>query len=287
VAEAETAGPGKIKPNNVFLMTDVLYAGMSFFMPNMKGKQTMSNMKATDKQAMEILKKLDELIDFSVNLESNIDESESIEEVLLCLEDTIDEFCDAVEVIEAIREFLIEVENLDDEDPVEEELEEECTCCAPQELRNELIRIAQSIQAYERMAAKKRRSENTSKRNPMPEIPVPEEDSVALLFYDAGDYRVFPFEHVFRICPWLNEHSVMRAIPGVKDLYYLYEEGTEIKTERGLYLVGPIVVIRLNADHFLITPDALDRHRVRKFMRDNTETIDFEEGASYPALRFV
>ena len=72
----------------------------------------MSKMKATDKQAMEILKKLDELIDFSVDLEANLDESETIEEVLLCLEDTIDEFCDAVEVIEAIREFLIEVENL-------------------------------------------------------------------------------------------------------------------------------------------------------------------------------
>ena len=158
---------------------------------------------------------------------------------------------------------------------------------APPELRDELIRIAQSMQAYERMAAEKRRSDKASKRNAMPEIPVPEEDSVALLFYDAGDYRVFPFEHVLRICPWLNEHSVMRAIPGVKDLYYLYEEDTEIKTESGLYLVGPIVVIRLNADHFLITPDALDRHRVRKFMRDNTETIDFEEGASYPALRFI
>ena len=91
------------------------------------------------------------------------------------------------------------------------------------------------------MAAEKRRLDNALKRNATPEIPVPEEDSVALLFYDAGDYRVFPFEHVLRICPWLNEHSVMRAIPGVKDLYYLYEEGTEIKTESGLYLVGPIV----------------------------------------------
>ena len=137
----------------------------------------MSKMKATDKQAMEILKKLDELIDFSVDLETNLDESESIEEVLLCLEDTIDEFCSAVEVIEAIREFLIEVENLD-EDESDEAGDEECTCCAPPELRNELIRIAQSIQAYERMAAEKRRSENTSKGKPMPEIPVPDEDSV-------------------------------------------------------------------------------------------------------------
>ena len=170
-----------------------------------------------------------------INLETNLDESESIEEVLLCLEDTIDEFCSAVEVIEAIREFLIEVENLDEDD------EKECTCCAPPELRDELIRIARSMQAYERMAAEKRRLDNALKRNATPEIPVPEEDSVALLFYDAGDYRVFPFEHVLRICPWLNEHSVMRAIPGVKDLYYLYEEGTEIKTESGLYLVGPIV----------------------------------------------
>ena len=168
----------------------------------------MSKMKATDKQVMEILKKLDELIDFSVDLETNLDESESIEEVLLCLEDTIDEFCSAVEVIEAIREFLIEVENLDEDD------EKECTCCAPPELRDELIRIARSMQAYERMAAEKRRLDNALKRNATPEIPVPEEDSVALLFYDAGDYRVFPFEHVLRICPWLNEHSVMRAIPG-------------------------------------------------------------------------
>ena len=217
------------------MQTDVLHVGMYFLMPNMKGKQTMSKMKATDKQVMEILKKLDELIDFSVDLETNLDESESIEEVLLCLEDTIDEFCSAVEVIEAIREFLIEVENLDEDD------EKECTCCAPPELRDELIRIARSMQAYERMAAEKRRLDNALKRNAAPEIPVPEEDSVALLFYDAGDYRVFPFEHVLRICPWLNEHSVMRAIPGVKDLYYLYEEGTEIKTESGLYLVGPIV----------------------------------------------
>ena len=248
----------------------------------------MSNMKATDKQAMEILKKLDELIASSVDLEANIDESESIEDVLLCLEDTIDEFCSAVEVIdcsaveviEAIREFLIEVENLDEDS--DEADEEECTCCAPPELRDELIRIARRAQAYEQLAAEKRRKNRESEK-----VSLPEEDSVALLFYDAGDYRVFPFEHVLRICPWLNEHSVMRAIPGMKDLYYLYEENTEIQTETGLYLVGPIVVIRLNADHFLVTPDALDRHRVRKFMRDNTETVDFEEGASYPALRFI
>lgn len=240
----------------------------------------MSNMKATDKQALEILKKLDELIASSVDLEANIDESESIEDVLLCLEDTIDEFCTAVEVIEAIREFLIEVENLDEDS--DEADEEECTCCAPPELRNELIRIARRAQAYEQLAAEKRRMSRDAEK-----VSLPKEDSVAILFYDAGDYRVFPFEHVLRICPWLNEHSVMRAIPDMKDLYYLYEEGTEIQTETGLYLVGPIVVIRLNADHFLVTPDALDRHRVRKFMRDNTETVDFEEGASYTALRFI
>ena len=199
---------------------------------------------------------------------------------MLCLEDTIDEFCTAVEVIEAIREFLIEVENLD-EDPDEAD-EEECSCCAPPELRDELIRIARRAQAYEQLTAEKRRINREPEK-----VSLPEEDSVAILFYDAGDYRVFPFEHVLRICPWMNEHSVMRAIPGMKDLYYLYEEDTEIRTEAGLFLVGPVVVIRLNDDHFLVTPDALDRHRVRKFMKDNTETVDFEEGASYPALRFI
>lgn len=241
----------------------------------------MSKMKATDKQAMEILKKLDELIDFSVDLEANLDESESIEEVLLCLEETIDEFCEAVEVIEAIREFLIEVENLDDDDSDEEEAEEECKCCAPPELRNELIRIAEMAMQYEHIAAMKRR------KSAEPEVKIPEEDSVAMLFYDSEDYRVFPFEHVLRICPWVNEHSVMRAIPDMKDLYFLYEEGTEVTVGTGKYLVGPVVVIKLNDDNFLVTPDALDRHRVRKFMNDNTETVDFENGASYAALRFV
>ena len=242
----------------------------------------MSKMKATDKQAVEILKKLDNLIDSSVNLEASLDESESIEEVLLCLEDTIDEFCEAVEVIEAIREFLMEVENLDDEDSDEEETGDECCkCCAPPELRNELIRIAEMAMQYEHMAAMKRRQKEAA------DVRLPEEDSVAMLFYDTEDYRVFPFEHVLRICPWVNEHSVLRGIPGLKDIYYLYEEGTEVTTKTGKYLVGPVVVIKLNEDHFLVTPDALDRHRVRKFMNDNTETVDFENGACYAALRFV
>ena len=148
----------------------------------------MSKMKATDKQVMEILKKLDELIDSPKATENN-------------------------------RYAGLFVKRN----------------------RRRIIVGREDKSALNSMAAEKRRLDNALKRNAAPEIPVPEEDSVALLFYDAGDYRVFPFEHVLRICPWLNEHSVMRAIPGVKDLYYLYEEGTEIKTESGLYLVGPIV----------------------------------------------
>ena len=243
----------------------------------------MPKMNATDKQAMEILNRLEDLIGSSADLETSIDESESIEEVLLCLEDAIDEFCETIEVIEAIRGFLMEVRDMDkEEEEADMDDEDNSCCCAPPELRNELIRIAEMAKEYERMAAGKRNQDKIAQ-----EISLLEEDSVAMLFYDAGDYRVFPFEHVLRICPWLNEHSVMRAIPDLEDLYYLYEEGTEVQTDKGLYLVSPVVVIRLNQDHFLITPDPLDRHRVRKFMKDNTETIDFEEGASYPALRFV
>ena len=183
-------------------------------------------------------------------------------------------------MIEAIREFLIEIDSLDEEDS-EEEAGEECKCCAPPELRNELIRIAEMAMQYEHMAALKRRQTAES------DVKIPEEDSVAMLFYDSEDYRVFPFEHILRICPWVNEHSVLRGIPGLKDIYYLYEEGTEVATKTGKHLVGPVVVIKLNEDHFLITPDALDRHRIRKFMNDNTETVDFENGATYAALRFV
>ena len=240
----------------------------------------MSKMKATDKQAMEILKKLDTLIGNSIDLDAEIESSEGIDEVLCCLEDTIDEFCETVELIEDIRAFLIELNEMDEEAP---EDESECSnCCAPPELRNELIRIAEMAMEYERMAAAKR-GRNAAESA----VKLPEEDSVAMLFYDSEDYRVFPFEHVLRICPWVNEHSVLRGIPGLKDLFYLYEEGTEVTAGTGKYLVGPVVVIKLNEDHFLVTPDALDRHRVRKFMNDNTETVDFENGASYAALRFV
>ena len=240
----------------------------------------MSKMKATDKQAMEILKKLDTLIGNSIDLDAEIESSEGIDEVLCCLEDTIDEFCETVELIEDIRAFLIELNEMDEEAP---EDESECSnCCAPPELRNELIRIAEMAMEYERMAAAKR-GRNAAESA----VKLPEEDSVAMLFYDSEDYRVFPFEHVLRICPWVNEHSILRGIPGLKDIFYLYEEGTEVTTGTGKYLVGPVVVIKLNKDHFLVTPDALDRHRVRKFMNDNTETVDFENGASYAALRFV
>ncbi len=114
-----------------------------------------------------------------------------------------------------------------------------------------------------------------------------EEESVAMLFYDAETCRVFPFEHVLRICPWLTEHGVMRPVPELEDIYYLYEEGTEVETDQGMYLVGPVVVIRLNEDHFLITPEALDRHRIRKFIRENTETVDFADGGRYEAFQRV
>ena len=238
-------------------------------------------MNEADKQTMDILNKLEVLIGSSADLETSIEESESIEEVLLCLEDAIDEFCETIEVIEMIRGFLLEVRDMDEEEADMDE-KDGSYCCAPPELREDLIRIAEMVKEYERLATGKREQEKAA-----PKVNLPDEDSVAMLFYDAIHCRVFPFEHVLRICPWLNDHSVMRAVPEMKDLYYLYEENAECRTGKGEYLVGPVVVIKLNKDHFLITPDPLDRHRIRKFMKENTETVDFEKGASYEALRLV
>lgn len=216
----------------------------------------MSNMKVTEKQAMEILKKLDTLIEASVELEADITESDDIDSVLLCLEDTIDEFCETVELIEDIRAFLLELKQMDEDEPEETapECDDSSPCCAPPDLREDLIRIAEMVKAFERMSAEKRRKESLGQ-----DLNLPDEESVAMLFYEADDHRLFPFEHVLRICPWLNEHSVMRAIPGSKDLYYLYEEGSESKTESGIFLTGPVVVIKLNDDHFLVTPDVQRR----------------------------
>ena len=119
------------------------------------------------------------------------------------------------------------------------------------------------------------------------ETDISEEDAVAMLFYDTSSCRIIPFEHLLRICPWLNEHSVMRTIPEMPGIYYLYEENTEIETGKGICLVGPIVVIKLNADSILITPDAMDRYRVRWVIKENTVAITFAEGNSYEAFRRI
>lgn len=257
------------------------------FFAEKERKQTMSKTKAADRKVMELLDRLEDLAEASIELDEDFEEAEELEDVLLCLEDVIDEFSEAAELVEDIRAFLLELSELDEEETAENGKAE-----IPEALKD----IAESIINYQKQACEKRRCETG--RDKLPETgtayeqketaaPSSVDDSSAMLFYDDKTYRILPFDHVVRICPWIREHSVMRKIPGMNDLYYLYEEDTEITAAKGKYLVGPIAVIRLNRDHYLVTPDPLDCHRVRKFMTDNTETVELEEGRSYPAFRFV
>ena len=197
------------------------------------------------------------------------------ERMLFFLEDVIDEFCDAINLAEDIRVFLLDEIPEKDCDPEREK----------KNAREGVLRITEMIRNYERAAAEKREEEK-SRTAGRPVISSMEE-SVEMLFYDPGDYRIFPFTHILRICPWLGEHSVIRAIPEMKDLYYLYQEGTERMTPQGKVLVGPVVVIRLSETNRLVTPGPADRSRIRRFMSENTVIADFEEGAGYAALRFV
>lgn len=253
----------------------------------------MSTMNSTECKFNTIIEKMNTLIGNSDDLEKAISKADTCEDVIICLEDTIDECFETIGVLEAVRKFLIELD-AEDQDDVQEH-KKNTNQADP-------VHLKKSIMNYEKMSAQKRCCQggpielflNYGDVHPevhfhevQEDINLPEDDSVALLFYDANTYRVFPFEHVLRICPWLNEHSVMRAIPGMQGLYYLYEEKTEIETGKGTYLVGPVVIIRLNDDDFLITPDAVDRHNARKFMKDNTETITFAEGCSYEAFHRI
>ena len=241
------------------------------FFAEKERKQTMSKTRAADRKVMELLGRLDDLEEASIDLEEDFEEAEDMEDVLLCLEDVIDEFSEAAELVEDIRAFLLELSGFDEEETAVNEKAED-----PEALKN----ITESIINYQKLAHEKRRCETCRDKLPETgaayeqketETPPSGEDSSAMLFYDDKTYRILPFDHVVRICPWIREHSVMRKIPGMK----------------GKYLVGPIAVIRLNRDHYLVTPDPLDCHRVRKFITDNTETVEFEEGRSYPAFRFV
>lgn len=193
----------------------------------------MSKTNAADRKVMELLERLDDLTEASIDLEEDFEEAEDMEDVLLCLEDVIDEFCEAADLVEDIRAFLLELNESDEEGTAENE---------NAEIPADLKEIAESIMNYEKMACEKRRCETCGNKLPEAETvyekkeaenPPSGDDSVAMLFYDDKTYRVLPFDHVVRICPWVREHSVMRKIPGMNDLYYLYEEDAEIVTPEG------------------------------------------------------
>lgn len=255
----------------------------------------MAIMNSTDCKLNAIIKRLDTLIGSSADLEKAIGNAGNYDEVITCLEDTIDEHLETIDILERIRGFLIEVNSLEQEDTQKQMKKAD---------QAEPVNLKESILNYEKMSAEKIRCLKSTVdffinygyarpvagphfREAREGTDLPEDDSVAMLFYDADTCRLFPFEHVLRICPWLNERSVMRAIPEMPGLYYLYEENTEIENGKGTYLVGPVVVIKLDAGHFLVTPNAMDRHLIRSFMKENTEAITFSEGNSYEAFRRI
>ena len=226
----------------------------------------MTYKNVTDRYTQEILEKLDALIESSVELSVGIECCEDYKDILLYLDEVIDEFCESAELVGEIRAYLMELHRMNEKDKAA--------------LQDDMNRIAEQVKLYERLTAQKRRQGKLE-----PELSI--EESVAMLFYDTKHHRIFPFIHVMRICPWLDERSVMYPIPGLKDLYYLYEEGAEVQTEKGEYLVGPVVVIKLDGDDCVVAPSHLDQYLVRQFMEMNTEDVTFEEGAVYEAFRLV
>ena len=106
----------------------------------------MTIKNVTDKYAQEILEKLDALIESSVELSIGIECCEDYKDILLYLEEVIDEFCEAAELVEAIREYLMELHRMN-------ELNKTV-------VQDDMSRIAEQVKYYERLATEKRRQES-------------------------------------------------------------------------------------------------------------------------------
>ncbi len=207
----------------------------------------MRKMKNTGLTKKELKDRIRSLMEDLASLKEGMDEVMSREDFLTFLEEMIDTFSEGIEAADAIRVICLE----GDDSGVISSLDGSLSATV------------------------------------LPDVAGQEPDPSAVLSFGSDDIRVLPFPHIHRICPWLNDRSVMRSVPGAKDVYYLFEEGSQVRVGRDFFLVGPVVMIKLNDDHFLESPNALDLHRVRKFLKDNTRSVVFEEGAAYPALHFV
>ena len=232
----------------------------------------MTKKHATDKYAQEILRNLQILIEASIETDIDIECCKDYEEVLICLDNVIDEFFETIDLLEEIQTYLFDLVDLDRRG--------EKTVSDDQEV------MTQNIRMYEHLAAA-RREQPDYELAFQPESESSEEESLAMLFCQSQDYGTFRFEILLRICPWLDEHSTIRQIPGASDLYYLYEKGAEVQAMDGKCLLSPVVVIKLNKDRFVVTPDEIDRFRVKKFFRDNTGKALDEDGVCHQALRLI
>lgn len=106
----------------------------------------MTIKNVTDKYAQEILEKLDALIESSVELSIGIECCEDYKDILLYLEEVIDEFCEAAELVEEIREYLMELHRMN-------ELNKAA-------VYDDMSRIAEQVKIFERLTAEKRRQES-------------------------------------------------------------------------------------------------------------------------------
>ncbi len=231
----------------------------------------MSKKHVTDHYAQEIMKKLNTLIGVTLELNEDFERTKDREGVLFYLDRMMDEFTETIEVIGLIRDFLMEMDGAEHQVP---------------DHSDHMDELADNVRMYEHLAAARREQQDYDLAF-RPEPEPPEEESLAMLFCESQDYGIFPFEVVLRICPWLDEHSVIRRIPGSSDLYYLYEDDSEIPVKDGKCLLGPVVVIKLDKDRFVAAPDEIDRFRVKKFIRDNTGKVLDEDGVCHQALRLI
>ena len=106
----------------------------------------MTIKNVTDKYAQEILEKLDSLIESSVELSIGIECCEDYKDILLYLEEVIDEFCEAAELVEEIREYLMELQRMN-------ELNKTV-------VQDDMSRIAEQVKLFERLASENRRQDS-------------------------------------------------------------------------------------------------------------------------------
>ena len=114
---------------------------------------------------------------------------------------------------------------------------------------------------------------------------LPGDDHLAMLIRQPDDRcRLISLEDVFLSCNHKFGESALLKIPETKDLYFLCEKYEPVKIKDKDYMFYPIVIVKVDENDDIITPDEVDRFCVRRIINEKTEFLKGSKYDVFPAF---